>query len=100
MGDVLKVHDSRDLLALGELKIANESVPCIIVVLAGEHDIVEVGRMAIGKRMLISIPSSIAQIKATHESNVTVDETQLFVMRPIENDVFIHAIDCLEPVGR
>ena len=55
----------------------------IIVILAGKDNGIEIIRMNIGNSMLVCIPSSKAQIKSAHESDIAVYQTKLFVMRPV-----------------
>lgn len=55
---VLEVHNTR-----------------IVVVLASKNDAIDVSRVRVRNRMLVSIPAPIAEVKASHEGSMAVDQT-------------------------
>lgn len=68
----------------------------IVVVLAGEHDLAQVGRMNIGNGVLIGIPASETKIESAHESNPAIDQAQLFMVGPEQDGVAFCAVECLD----
>lgn len=56
---------------------------CIVEILTGKDNIVEVSRMDISNWMLIDVPSTKAQIETTHKSDFAIDEAKFFVMCPV-----------------
>lgn len=48
--------------------------------------------MGICNRMLVCVPSSETKIQSTHESDVAIDEAQLFMMRPVQDDIVSDAV--------
>ena len=49
--------------------------------------------------MRVCVPASEAKIQASHESDIAIYETKLLVMGPVENNVFVYPIQCLESIG-
>jgi hypothetical protein len=70
----------------------------IIVVLTREHRLVHIRWMQIRERMLVSIPATEAHIQSTHKGSSTIDQAQLFVMSPIENNILVHPVQSLQSV--
>lgn len=79
MRDVLEVEDSG-----------------VVVVLAREDDLVQVCGMDVGQAVLVGVPTSKAQVQASHECHAAIDQAKLLVVCPVENDVVIHAIYTLD----
>lgn len=70
----------------------------VVVVLAREDDLVQVCRMDVGDAVLVGVPASEAQVQAAHECHSAVDQAELLVVCPVENDIVVHAVytlDCL-----
>lgn len=73
-------------------KVKNTS---IVVVLAGEDDSIQVAGMRISNWMTICVPASKAEVEATHEAYSVVDDQELLVMRPVQDNVVSNAVDGL-----
>lgn len=70
----------------------------VVVVLAREDDLVQVCGMDVGEAVLVGVPASEAQVQASHECHSAVDQAELLVVCPVENDIIVHAVyalDCL-----
>lgn len=61
--------------------------PSIVIVLAREDNVIQVGWMTVRNRVLIGIPAPVAKIKATHECRLAIYNTQLFVMSPMTKGI-------------
>ncbi len=72
--------------------------PGIVIILTGKNDVIQVGWMTISYGMLIRVPPPVAKIKAPHESKPTIDEAQLLMMRPIQNNIVVHSVDSLQGI--
>ena len=72
---------------------------CVVVILAWEDDFVQVSWVGIGDAVLVSVPSAVAEIEASHESYMAVDKTQLLVVGPIEHLAIRDAIDTLQGIS-
>jgi hypothetical protein len=72
---------------------------CIIVVLSGKDNFLQVTRMNVRDGVLMSIPSSETKIETSHESYLTVNEAQLFMMGPKENGVPLGTVNALERIS-
>lgn len=68
----------------------------IVVVLAGENGLIDILRMRIGDSMLMRVPAAKAHIETAHESDLPVDQAQLLVMGPIQNDILVHAVQAIQ----
>ena len=55
----------------------------VVVILAREDSFVDVGRVYIGECMLMGVPPAEAHVQTAHESDLTVNEAQFFVMGPV-----------------
>lgn len=56
--------------------------PRIVVILTGEESAGEIGRMNVGERMVMAIPSPITEVEAANASKVVVDNDDLLVVGP------------------
>lgn len=86
-------------------------LPCIVEILPGEYDVIKVSWVGVCDRVLMGVPSPVApvlsqylethphlatlQIEPTHEGDFAIYKTELFVVRPIQNHVFVHTVYCL-----
>jgi hypothetical protein len=59
----------------------------VIVILARKNGHIEIAWVDVSDGMLVSVPSSEAQIESTHKGDIAVDETELFVMRPVQDHI-------------
>ena len=57
----------------------------VIVILARKNGHIEIAWMDVSNGMLVSVPSSEAQVESTHKGDIAVDETELFMMRPVQD---------------
>lgn len=48
--------------------------------------------------MLVCVPATEAQVQATHECNLTIDQAKLLVMSPVQNDIIAHSVQSLQCV--
>lgn len=71
--DVLEIHDA-----------------VVVELLAGEELVGHVGRMDIGQRMLIGVPSAKAQVNTADEGQGVIDDNELFVMRLTQSACLAH----------
>lgn len=55
----------------------------VVVILAREDSFVDVGGVYIGECMLMGVPPAEAHVQTAHESDLTVNEAQFFVMGPV-----------------
>jgi len=69
--------------------------PSVVVVLTRKHSQVDIRRVNVDRGMRISVPTAKAQIEAAQESNLTIDETQLLMMSPVENNIIICTVECV-----
>ena len=72
------------LPAFNVLKVHNTIV---IKILAWPHLVAYVGRVDVGERVLVVIPSSEAEIKTTNESDFVINDNKLFMMSPVPSHV-------------
>ena len=68
----------------------------IVVILAREDILIQIRWVNIRDGMLVSIPTSEAHIQATHESSLAINQAQLLVMGPIQDNIVIHSIEALQ----
>lgn len=54
--------------------------------------------MSVSDRVLICVPSPVAEVKPTHECDIAINQTQLLVMCPVQDYIAGHAIDPLQGV--
>jgi hypothetical protein len=50
--------------------------------------------------MRVGVPATEAKIKSTHEGNLSIDETELFVMSPEEDDIVDLSVQRFEGIFR
>lgn len=72
--------------------------PGVVVVLAREDGVVDVGWVYIGECVLMGVPPTEAHIQAAHESDLAVNQAQFLVVSPIQDDVVVHTIQALQGV--
>lgn len=72
---------------------------CIIEILTWEDCFADIRRMGIGCGMRVRVPSSKAEIKTTHESNMSINKTEFLMVSPIENYIVVDSIQSFECVG-
>lgn len=77
------------------LEIKNSRV---VVILAWEDVLVEIGRVNIGNGMLVGVPASEAHVQSTHESGLAINQAQLLMVGPVENNIVVHTIQSLQSV--
>lgn len=55
----------------------------VVVVLAREDGVVDVGWVYVGECVLMGVPPTEAHIETTHEGDLAVDEAQFLMMSPV-----------------
>ena len=73
--------------------------PGIIKILSREYNRVEIIWMRIGNWMRIHIPPSKTQIQPSHERDLSIDKTQLFVVCPVQGHPIFHAVDAFQAIA-
>jgi hypothetical protein len=79
LGDILEVVD-----------------PSIVIVLAWENSQVDVSRVHVNGRMRVRVPAAKTHIQTAHERDLSINETQLFMVSPVEDDIVVHAVQCMQ----
>jgi hypothetical protein len=59
----------------------------VVVVLSGEQRLVELLRVNVGQRVVVGIPSAVTRIESSHAGDFVVDETELFVVAPVIDEL-------------
>jgi hypothetical protein len=76
---------SIELILIWICNVAEIHYSRVIVILTRENSHIEIAWVDVSNRMMVSVPSSKAQIESTHKGDIAVDETELFVMRPVQD---------------
>lgn len=71
---------------------------CVVVVLAGVYDGIHISGMDVRDGVSVGVPTAKAGVKATHEGNLVVDQTQLLVVCPKEHNVVMGTIERLQGI--
>ena len=66
---------------------------CIIIILAREQRSLEPGRVDIGKRVIMRIPTAVTEIDTANGSDVVIHDHNLFVVGPKLNRVCGRVLD-------
>lgn len=86
----------RTLVLLPVENIRKVEDPSIVVVLAWKYYSIQVFRVRISNGMAVGVPTSKAEIQATHEANPVVDDEKLFVVCPVQYYVICYTINGLD----
>jgi hypothetical protein len=101
-GDIRPTHSgttlSVQLVLLPVRDIMEVKNPRIVVVLTGEDGLIDILRVSISNGVLVGIPATEAKIQATHESDLTVNQAQLLVVGPVQNDIVVHSVQAFQSI--
>lgn len=70
----------------------------VVVVLAGEDGRIDIFGVGISNGVLVGVPATKAKIQTTHESDLSVNQAQFFVMGPVQNDILVHSIQAFQGI--
>jgi hypothetical protein len=81
-----------ELVVLPVLHVLEVHDTSVVVVLPGEDDLIQISRVCVGDAVLVRVPSPITEIQTSHEGDVAINQTQFFVMGPVQ-DVAVYKIE-------
>lgn len=70
----------------------------VVVILTGEHGLVDIRRMGVCNGVLVGIPATEAQVQTTHESDSPINKTKLLVVGPVKDHIVVHAVQPLQDI--
>lgn len=64
----------------------------VVEVLTRKDDAVHITRVRVGNRVLVGVPTAIAQIQSAHERDLTINKAELLMMCPIHYSTIMSTI--------
>lgn len=69
-------------------------------VLAGVDNSIQVSGMSVSNWVRVGIPSTEAHVKTAHEGECAINDAELLVMCPVEDNIASRSIEGLQSVAR